>query len=59
MERHEVEIESPTCIGQGIAGGIRKSKIRLAYARGKVVLPKLPMQSKRSFTIARGEETKD
>jgi hypothetical protein len=56
MEGHEVEIENPTLIGQGIAGGIRKSKIRLAYARGKVVLPKLPMQGERSFATTREKD---
>ena len=54
MEGHEVEIENPTFIAKGVAGGIGKREIRLADARGKVILPKLPMESKRSFAVARG-----
>jgi hypothetical protein len=56
MEGHEVEIERPTLIGQSIAGGIGKREIGLADARGKVILPKLPMESKRSFAIARDKD---
>ena len=56
MQRHEIEIECPTFIAKGVAGGIGKREIRLADARGKVILPKLPMESKRSFAIARDKD---
>ena len=62
MEGHEVEIECPILIAKGVAGGIGKREIRLAYARGKVILPKLPMERERSFATTRdkdkGEEAK-
>ena len=56
MEGHEVEIESPTFIAKGVTGGIGKREIGLADARGKVILPKLPMESKRSFAVARDKD---